>query len=31
MIAMVVRKHGNLPKTVLDFQEIVRRSISGST
>jgi len=27
MIAMVVRKHGTLPQTVLDFQEIVRKSL----
>ncbi len=26
-IAMVVRKHGKLPQTVLDFQEIVRRAL----
>lgn len=28
-IAMVVRKHGNLPETVRDFQRIVRESLSG--
>jgi DNA-binding transcriptional LysR family regulator len=28
-IAMVVRKHGHLPQAVLDFQEIVRRSIAA--
>lgn len=26
-IAMVVRKHGHLPQAVIDFQEIVRRSL----
>jgi DNA-binding transcriptional LysR family regulator len=31
MIAMVVRKHGNLPQTVLDFQEIVRQSLVSHT
>ena len=30
-IAMVVRKHGNLPQTVLDFQKIVRQSFSRGT
>lgn len=29
IIAMVVRKHGKLPKAVVDFQEIVRRSLVG--
>jgi DNA-binding transcriptional LysR family regulator len=31
MIAMVVRKHGHLPQTVVDFQEIVRRSITHAS
>jgi len=26
-IAMVVRKHGNLPQPLLDFQRIVRQSL----
>jgi DNA-binding transcriptional LysR family regulator len=29
-IAMVVRRHGNRPQTLLDFQEIVRKSLIGS-
>jgi DNA-binding transcriptional LysR family regulator len=29
MIAMVVRKHGNQPQTVVDFQEIVRKSLQS--
>lgn len=29
-IAMVVRKHGNLPQPVIDFQEIVRRHLEKS-
>jgi len=29
-IGMVVRRHGNLPRTVLDFQEIVRKSLMRS-
>ncbi|HEY0980967.1 hypothetical protein, partial [Schlesneria sp.] len=27
-IAMVVRRHGNLPQTVLDFQQIVRKTFA---
>ncbi|MDB5387450.1 MAG: LysR family transcriptional regulator, partial [Planctomycetaceae bacterium] len=27
-IAMVVRKHGHLPQAVVDFQEIIRRSLT---
>lgn len=30
-IAMVVRKHGNRPQTVIDFQEMVRRSLTSSS
>ena len=31
MIAMVVRKHGPLPQAVVDFQEIVRRSLTATS